>query len=75
MYGIGTGAVSGILKRHGAGRKIGLTPDELEHAAERYEPGQSLSQIVEAFGVVANTMRAALLGHGMTMRSTRGAVR
>ncbi|GAB3862060.1 hypothetical protein GCM10028801_26970 [Nocardioides maradonensis] len=70
MYGIGTGTVSAILKRHDASRKIGLTPDEIEDAAERYEAGQSLAKIAEAFDVVANTVRTALLGHGITLRST-----
>lgn len=74
-YGIGTGTVSGILKRHGASRKIGLSEVEVEIAAKRYEAGHSLAQIAEAFGVVANTVRTALLGHGVAMRSTSGTSR
>lgn len=75
VYGIGTGTVSGILKRHDASRKIGLTPDEIERAADGYVAGQSLAQIAEAFGVVPNTIRTALLAHGTTMRSTSGSAR
>ena len=62
--GTGTGTVSGILKRHGASRKIGLSEDEVEHAVESYETGQSLAQIGETFGVVAGTIRTALIGRG-----------
>ncbi|GAB4005997.1 hypothetical protein GCM10028772_15110 [Nocardioides ultimimeridianus] len=69
-YGIGTGTVSGILKRHDASRKIGLSEDEVEEAAESYEAGQSLAQIGEALGVVAGTVRTALLRRGVAMRST-----
>lgn len=74
-YGIGTGTVSGNLKRHHASRKLGLNEGEVEQAIERYEAGQSLAQIGEAFGVVAGTVRTALLRRGVTMRSTAGAVR
>jgi len=74
-YGVSTGTVSNIIKRHDASRKLGLTDDEVRSAAERYEDGQSLAQIAEVLGVVATTVRTALLGHGVTMRSTAGAVR
>jgi len=74
-YGVGTGTVSNILKRHGASRKIGLTDTEVERAAERYETGHSLAQIAEDLGVVTNTVRRALLAHGVMMRSTIGASR
>lgn len=74
-YGVCTGTVSNILKRHRASRKIGLTETEVGTAARRYETGQSLAEIAASLGVVANTVRTALVGHGVAMRSASGAAR
>lgn len=71
-YGIGTGTVSGILKRHGATRKRGLSESEVELAVVQYKRGESLAQIAETFETTPNTVRTRLIASGVAMRSTSG---
>lgn len=72
-YGIGTGTVSNILKRHGATQARGLEPHLITSAATRYENGDSLATIADASGSTADTVRTALPARGVVMRSTSGA--
>jgi len=71
-YGVSTGTVSNILKRNTATHPRGLGPDQLTVAVERYEQGDSLATIGAALATPANTVRTALLGRGITMRTTTG---
>ena len=49
-------------------RRSGLTEDQIKEAARRYLDGATLVEIAERYGVVASTVRAALLRQGLRLR-------
>lgn len=76
QFGIDRRTVGKILTRNGVQTKHpGLSPDEIDLAAQLYEDGWSLARIGERLGVTATTVHRRLRDRGVTMRSTTGGAR
>jgi DNA-directed RNA polymerase specialized sigma24 family protein len=61
------------LRRRGVRLRLdGLDEQQVEQALALYVGGWSLARVAEHLGVVANTVRAALLTRGVVMRDTQG---
>jgi len=76
QFGIDRRTVGKILSRNGVQTKHpGLSPEDIDQAAQLYEDGWSLARIGEHLGVTATTVHRRLRERGVTMRSTTGAAR
>lgn len=72
-FGIDRRTVGKILTRNGVLTKHpGLSPADIDRAAQLYEDGWSLARIGERLGVTATTVHRRLRGRGVQMRDPRG---
>jgi DNA-binding CsgD family transcriptional regulator len=72
-FGIHRTTVVHHLQRNGVTmRGRGLDEGQVDHAVQLYRQGWSLARIGARLGVDAHTVRTALLGRGVQMRSTHG---
>jgi DNA invertase Pin-like site-specific DNA recombinase len=75
-FGIDRRTVGKVLTRNGVPTKHpGLSPEDIDQAAQLYKDGWSLARIGERLGVTATTVHRRLRECGVTMRSTTGAAR
>jgi N-acyl-L-homoserine lactone synthetase len=71
LFGVHRTTVSSILARHGVElRPVGMSLDQVDHAARLYREGWSLARIGEKVGVDDMTVRRYLLLAGVVMRSS-----
>jgi len=76
-YRLGKGSVLKILRSGGAAIRVPrrLSESEIDEVVALYRDGQSLARIGERFGVVADTVSAALEGRGIARRDPQGRAR
>lgn len=69
-FGVHRTTVTSLLACHGVElRPVGMSPDQVLHAAQLYRDGWSLARLGEKFGVDDMTVRRHLLLAGVVMRS------
>jgi DNA-binding transcriptional regulator LsrR (DeoR family) len=72
-FGIDRRTVGKILTRNGVLTKHpGLSPADIDRAAQLYEDGWSLARIGERLGVTATTVHRRLRGREVQMRDPAG---
>ncbi len=71
-YGINRQTVSGIVEQLGGRTRYRiLSAEQVQDAVQGYESGLSMQTLTDNHGVGISTMRAALLGAGVTPRVRR----
>jgi hypothetical protein len=72
-YGLGKGSVLRLLEEAGVERRRqGQRNIDVVEAAEHYEAGWLLARLAAIYGCGAETVRQALLGHGVAVRPRKG---
>lgn len=66
---IAKASVLKILEEHGVPkRRQGLTEDQIDEAARRYEAGESLARVAASLGTGATTINRVLTARGVRIR-------
>jgi hypothetical protein len=74
QYGVSRSGVKQLLHVAGANVRtpVGLSADQVDEASALYEQGLLLREIGELLGFHKDTVRRALIRHGVVMRSGHG---
>lgn len=68
-YGLGKGAVLGVLASRGATmRRQGLSPDEQDAAAQAYACGASAAAVAAQFSCSSDSVLTYARAHGVAIR-------